>query len=194
MAREIKDLRAKPIKKESAKETKGAARVVPPPSSFEFNGVTYRKTDWDNEFTVRQDNIAIGIMKDVYSNYFNLFDANTAKLQEQISNAMNGKADINDAELQTLAIQQTIKSLNTDAMNRWEPKIIALFYIPESEKLFNADTFEAREQEFMDLPRSIRMKMKGLLDDFFYLKVPSIAQDFLFSIAAMNKTMEAAQT
>jgi hypothetical protein len=107
---------------------------------------------------------------------------------------MNGKADINDAELQTLAIQQTIKSLNTDAMNRWEPKIIALFYIPESEKLFNADTFEAREQEFMDLPRSIRIKMKGLLDDFFYLKVPSIAQDFLFSIAAMNKTMEAAQT
>ena len=194
MAREIKDLRAKPIKKESAKETKGAARVVPPPSSFEFNGVTYRKTDWDNEFTVRQDNIAIGIMKDVYSNYFNLFDANTAKLQAQINNAMNGKADINDAELQTLAIQQTIKSLNTDAMNRWEPKIIALFYIPESEKLFNADTFEAREQEFMDLPRSIRMKMKGLLDDFFYLKVPSIAQDFLFSIAAMNKTMEAAQT
>ena len=194
MAREIKDLRAKPIKKESAKETKGTARVVPPPSSFEFNGVTYRKTDWDNEFTVRQDNIAIDIMKDVYSNYFNLFDANTAKLQEQISNAMNGKADINDAELQTLAIQQTIKSLNTDAMNRWEPKIIALFYIPESEKLFNADTFEAREQEFMDLPRSIRMRMKGLLDDFFYLKVPSIAQDFLFSIAAMNKTMEAAQT
>jgi len=193
MAREIKDLRAKPIKKESAKETKGAAHVVPP-LSFEFNGVTYRKTDWDNEFTVRQDNIAIGIMKDVYSNYFNLFDANTAKLQEQISNAMNGKADINDAELQTLAIQQTIKSLNTDAMNRWEPKIIALFYIPESEKLFNADTFEAREQEFMDLPRSIRMKMKGLLDDFFYLKVPSIAQDFLFSIAAMNKTMEATQT
>lgn len=194
MAREIKDLRAKPIKKESAKETKGTARVVPPPSSFEFNGVTYRKTDWDNEFTVRQDNIAIDIMKDVYSNYFNLFDANTAKLQEQISNAMNGKADINDAELQTLAIQQTIKSLNTDAMNRWEPKIIALFYIPESEKLFNADTFEAREQEFMDLPRSIRMKMKGLLDDFFYLKVPSIAQDFLFSIAAMNKTMAATQT
>jgi hypothetical protein len=76
MAREIKDLRAKPIKKESAKETKGAAHVVPP-LSFEFNGVTYRKTDWDNEFTVRQDNIAIGIMKDVYSNYFNLFDANT---------------------------------------------------------------------------------------------------------------------
>ena len=133
-------------------------------------------------------------MKDVYSNYFNLFDANTAKLQEQINNAMNGKADINDAELQTLAIQQTIKSLNTDAMNRWEPKIIALFYIPESEKLFSADTFEAREQEFMDLPRSIRMKMKGLLDDFFYLKVPSIAQDFLFSIAAMNKTMAATQT
>ena len=193
MAREINDLRAKPIKKQSAKETKGAASVVPPPSTFEFGGVTYRKTDWDNEFTVRQDNIAIDVMKDVYSNYFNLFDENTAKLQARISDAMNGKADVNDGELQSLAIQQTIKSLNTDAMNRWEPKIIALFYIPETEKLFDIDTFEAREQLFMDLPRSLRLKMKGLLDDFFYLKVPSIAQDFLFSIQAMHKTMDAKQ-
>jgi len=132
-------------------------------------------------------------MKDVYSNYFNLFDENTAKLQARISDAMNGKADVNDSELQSLAIQQTIKSLNTDAMNRWEPKIIALFYIPETEKLFDIDTFETREQLFMDLPRSLRLKMKGLLDDFFYLKVPSIAQDFLFSIQAMHKTMDAKQ-
>lgn len=189
MARQIDDLRAQ--KRDKAAERKGAASVAPIISSFEFNGVKYRKTDWDNEFTVRQDMIAMDLVKEIYSNFFTSYDENTVKLQEEMTKAKGASKEemMNDSKLQSLAVQEAIKTLNSDNMNRWEPRIIALFYIPETEKLFNIDTFAAREIEFMDLPRSTRAKLKGLLDDFFYIKVPSIAADFLSSMGAMRMTM-----
>lgn len=157
------------------------------PNSFKFHGTEYFKSDWDNEFTVRQEKKARSLVKEIYGKFYGLFDENTLKLQTELESS---SADL--ILLNSLAIREAIKTMNTDSMEEWEPQIIALFYLPKGE-VFNEESFKERTELFLDLPKNIRVNMKGLLEDFFYSKAPSMLKDSLQSIGRMRAEMQAGQ-
>jgi hypothetical protein len=151
----------------SPKREKVAAPVATPLKEIEFLGIKYHFIDFDNEFTCRQDDCAMELVKELFTETFQNIN------QEDIQ--------ITEKENQNL-IKKGLELITSNQLKSLYPKIFALFYLPQTEEMFNEKTYRDRIELFKDLPRKTVKDAGIIIENFFNLIIPSMLNDSLVSV------------
>jgi hypothetical protein len=164
---------------------------------FDFEEINYRLTDFDNEFTICQMDCATEIAQEFLSLITeNLILIKDNPIMMRIVELQHGREfkDIKDESEKTELLKlyaspemlmYSLQSVKGDRVKKLYPQVIALFYLPETEKYFNEDTYKDRSKLFANLPAKFYKEVEVILSNFFYLKVPSMWKDSQISTAKM---------
>lgn len=150
---------------------------------IKFNKKTYKLTDLETEFTLKQQKEARKFLMDIIMSLQS--DTSLIDLQSKLQELNNNKEDKNyKNEIAKIDNQYLKIMLNAIANIDYETKVLALLFVEKGKK-FDVDEYNKRIEDFDNLP--YKEEFDEVISNFFTLKIPSLMKSSLTSLKGIRQ-------